>query len=938
MCPQSNPRARLIRHGIAAGALLFAASAGYAQRADPGRDPDTAIEAYLEKNGLRELLVAQLEERIDRTKASKRIELVERLAAIYAEMLETAETSEERIELVERGRALLEKTPEADSADLRLSLDRASFTRGERLAERARLLLGTPDDRREAESIFASVAIDLSRIAKSTNNRVRTLEKQEESAGDIDPELLGEALSKARRTRSMANYLAGWSKAYLAEMTGDKPKAIEALAHFGWLLNAPASQPPTIGRIPTAMLEFEHVSRSVVGTAVCLATLDETERALAMLEVVEESPHTPGAVRAELPARRMTILARGDRWIDLSEMVGSRRARTSVAGEARHEPLAAGESRLLGVLCLSVIERIDSAKNDPARSHRQEIESLAQIAFADLAARNEMGHMLDLTLRFGVGSLGNDGFISRHVRGLRDYQNARDAHAQNGDSAQPTSAPRVIDRYRRAKTTLRGAFDAPDAGGFEGPRATDAMLIGLSLYYSSGGVQGQARLTALDEAAEWLLRASGALDADPTRQSDALSMAIMALDDGIIIAGEDAIDRRARRDEVALRFLDRFPDDARAGTLLVRLATSEGVENEQAVALLQRVPESASASDTARRLSARKLYKLYRSARSSQRQWAALRYADSAEPLLLHDRMLVSSGDARAVDRVIVRGRRLLDALLSVDAPDAVRAQNALDLIRGVLEEKNESVRFSEIRSELRFRQAQIALATGSESEAQRLVEELNTMSASSTYRDAAARLLHQRSVIAWRDSKRRSAAPATIIVWAERVVQHGGGLLLTLQIGGDDDATDSQTDDAALFALRATIAEATADLWRYNNDTEARDLSIGMHKSLLGDEPGNRTVLRRLAELAEEADDSQTALDAWRRLASGLELGSDPWFEARLRQMSLLARIDRSRAITAMRQHRTLWPDLGPAPWGDRFADLERRLVIQGGAGEGGR
>ena len=43
--------------------------------------------------------------------------------------------------------------------------------------------------------------------------------------------------------------------------------------------------------------------------------------------------------------------------------------------------------------------------------------------------------MLDLTLRFGVGALGDDGFISRHVRGLRDYQNARTAHAQDGDSA-----------------------------------------------------------------------------------------------------------------------------------------------------------------------------------------------------------------------------------------------------------------------------------------------------------------------------------------------------------------------------------------------------------------------------------------------------------------------------------------------------------------------
>lgn len=932
MCPPNKPRTITTRAALAAGAALLCATAGLAQSADPGRDPDAAIETYLEQHGLRDLLVTQLEERIDRTKASKRIELVERLATIYAEMLEAAETSQERIDLVNRGKALLEKAPDADSADLRLSLDRASFTRGERLAERARLLVGSPDDRREAESIFASVAIDLTRIAKSTHNRVRTLEKQEESIGDFDPELLSEALAKARRTRSMSNYLAGWSKAYLAEMTGDRAKAIEALNHFGWLLNAPNGQAPTLGRIPTPMLEFEHVARSVVGAAVCESALGKPDKALAFLRVVEESDNTPSAVRDELPARRMTILARGERWIQLTELIRERRAGASVGGELTTNPLSAGEARLLGVLSLTVLERIDSSRSDPARSQRREIEKLAQTSLADLAARNELGHMLDLTIRFGVGALNDDGFIGRHVRGLRDYQNARKAHAEQGDDSAPTDTPRVIDRYRRARTTLRSAFDAPDAADHASPRATDAMLIGLCAYYASGGQRGKARLEALDDAAIWLLRASEGMDADPQRQSDALSMAIKALDDAMELDTEGAFERQARRDEIALRFLDLFPDDPRAGSLLIHLATSEGVADEQGVALLQRVPQDAESADRARRLAARKLYTLYRSARSNQRQWAAQRYADAAEPLLLHDRMLVSSGDESAVNRVIVRGRRLLDALLSLDSPDTTRAQNALDLVRGVLD-ANGAVDPS-ILSELRYRQAQIALATGSESEAQRLVDELDTMSTGDTYRDATARLLHRRAVIAWRDAKRTSAGNEAIIRWANRVVDHGGRLLLTLQETArqGDTATDSQTDDSALFSLRATIAEATADLWRYDNDAEARDLSIGLHEALLRDEPNNRTVLRRLAELAEEAGANDTALDAWRRLSSGLTPGSEPWFESRLRQLTLLARIDPPRAVAAMKQHRTLWPDLGPSPWGERFADLERRLGVAEG------
>jgi len=918
-------------------AALVAARPACAQAVDPLADPDATIEAYLETLGLRDLLVTQLEARMDRARSSERTAIAERLAAIYSVMLEEAGSAEERIALVARGRALLEQAPDADSAALRLSLDRASFTRAERLAERARLLLGGPEERREAEAVFSEIAIGLSRLAQSSNDRVRALERQEESMADFDPELLSEALVKARRARSMAHYLAGWAKTYLAEMSGALGPAGEALSHFGWLLNAPPNQPPTVARIPTATLEFEHVARAVVGSAVAESALGETARALALLEVVEASEHTPGVVSAELAARRMTILARGNRWAELLEYVMSRRTRSSVEGELVRLALDPGEARLLGVLSLSALERIDTTRDDPARAARDDIETLAQVCMTDLASRNEIGHMLDLTMRFGVGALGEDRFISRHVRGLRDYQTARQAHAEAGNDTRPTESSRVIDLYRRAETALRGAFGAEDAVEHPDPRATDAMLIGLCRYYASGGASGAARLRELDEATAWLVRGADGFERDTERRADAMSVAIKALDEGAELAadveGADALAWRARRDEAAARFLEWRPDDARAGTLLIRLATSEGVDAERAVALLQRVPEGSEAHDAAERLAARRLYDLYRTARPAQRQWAAMRYADAAEPLLLHDRALVSRGDEVAVDRVIVRGRRLLDALLSVDAPDAARAQSALDLVLGVVAETGRGG--DELMSELRYREAQIALASGMDSEAERVVDELRA-GASEAYRDAAARLLHRRAVIEWRDAKRRSADSGTIVGWSRRVVEHGGRLLLTLQDTATAESapeTDSQTDAAAIFTLRATIAEATADLWRYADDTEARGLSIDMHTALLEIEPGNRTVLRRLAELAEDAGDDRSALDAWRRLASGLAQGSDEWFEARLRQLTLLSRVDRDRAAVAMRQHRALWPELGPAPWGERFAELERRLGLAQGS-----
>ena len=102
---------------ITASIALLVVAAGapiaLAQGVDPHADPDSAIESYLEANGLRDLLVTQLESRLDRSRTAEKTRIVEQLAGLYAEMLEAAETSQERIALVEKGHALLLRAAKA---------------------------------------------------------------------------------------------------------------------------------------------------------------------------------------------------------------------------------------------------------------------------------------------------------------------------------------------------------------------------------------------------------------------------------------------------------------------------------------------------------------------------------------------------------------------------------------------------------------------------------------------------------------------------------------------------------------------------------------------------------------------------------------------------------------------------------------------------------
>ncbi len=889
------------------GALALTLGVGSLAARAQSAAPVDAVESYLEMRGLTELRAELLWERLTTAPSAQRVALAERLAEALAALLEEAGSPEERASLERRSRELLELVPEADSFDLRLSLQRASYARAERLAERRRLRLVGGAEETEAMRVFRTLSRELSALGSRAHRRVQEFERQEESARELDLTLVAERLEDARRHRSLAFYLAGWAQTYIAELTDSADAALEASRSFGWVLNASHGAPAELERVPKEFLKFEHVARAAVGAGVAAAIRGRYDDALAWLDLVEDSERTPGSVRAELLARRMTVLARAQRWSGLEALV--RRSRMTEEGEA---PLSVGEARLLAVLAFEA--------KPVNESQEASVQRLAQAALTDLVSRGELPQVLDLASSYGAAPLGGGGFIVHHVRGLRAYESAREEHRASGEPAEePTTNPAATQQYLQAASSLKAALDASDAERFPSARGATAMLLGLALYYASGADERAAHARLL-EAAERLQEASLLLES-PDRAADALAVAIRALETLMQRGDEGSAQAERRRQELVGMFLTRFPDHPRTGSMLLKQAGEESDDPEAVAATLLRVPESSPAYETARRRAARILYDLYRAAPPSDRDWAALRYADVAEPLLETDRRLARDGGQAAASRVLVRARRVLDALLSVDAIDAARAERALD---AALSLRHAGFEFEgDVSSELDYRRAQIALARDDFERAREIVRAIRQRSGygqRARWASAAERLFLADASRRWRDAVRADADETRIADLAEDVVRHGSRLLY--------ESLERQDAQAEIeLTVAAIVGEAAADLWKIRGDEEALALAKRMHERVLEAQPFEQGALRRLASLAEDAGDLETAIASWRRLSAGLTAETPEWWEARVRLMEALARWDAERAREALRQHVVLHPEWGPDPWGERLRHLAREL-----------
>ena len=690
-------------------------------------------------------------------------------------------------------------------------------------------------------------------------------------------------LAEARRQRSLANYYAGWASYYNAMLADTRRPLDEAIEHFGYLLNAEGRE-PTVADIPRSLLRYEHVARAVVGVALCHGLAGNNRLAVEWLTAVEESEDVSPEILAQLFSRRVTVLAGARRWDALRRAVTDRRA--AGLDQPSPEPLRVTEARLLAV---EVLESLRAPDAD--RQRRDAAEPLVQCALSDLIARSEVAQVLDLVDRYGTLPIGDTGFIAQYVRGLRAFRLARDAHEASGeDPGKPTRETDLVNDYIEAEGLLAPAFDHPNSVDFPDERASAGVMLGMALYYKDTPEQAAQRF-------EQAARVAGS----GPRHAEALWMTVVSLERAVETGRADL---EKRLHAAAALFVRTYPGTDRAARLLLRFADARIFETDSAVGILLELDRSSPIYDAARDHAADTLYRAYARSREPDRSTLASRFLDVAMERIDASLRSLRGGDRDGARTLALRARQVLDAALTplaTDPPAARRALAALDELRvrapGGLDD--------DLTGELAFRRLQLAIAEGDETAAAQARETLEQ--SGSDFQQTADRFLFDRARAAWERTQANEDAREVVLI---------GSRLL-----GEGEIPRTK------LVIADTVARAATALWEAGSDRVMLDAALDLDQLVLGSHTPTSSLLRRLASNAEAAGDAGLALKTWNRLASSLPSGDPLWYEARYNALRLEATTDPDAAIGALRQHRVLYPDWGPAPWGDRLRELLGRL-----------
>lgn len=885
------------KHGVslwtrcaAVTAMVLVARAGLAQTGlEPiAEDTNETLEAYIAEMGLTDVLAAHLRQKLAGAKPEERALAANELARLYTKMLADASDPDRRRDIEKLARTLLTEIPEADGAELRIDLAKATYLRAEEIAERYRLGLASEADKLEATRILSDVVPQLTQVRERLSRDVSQLESREKSVAPDEEAIIRAALGDARRVRSLAAYYEGWSRYYLSLLNETDAGLQDALVAFGVILNAAPNSAPSLERLPKATLRLEHVARSCMGVALCLSRQNDFDNAVRWLDQLNIADELPENVERQLFSRRMIVFAQGDRWNNAEAMV----RRTRVMGEdGKPTPLSVADARLVSILALRALRAPDFREN-----FRGLVQGLAQQGLADLITRGELGQIVDLVQQFGTLPLGDAGFVNAYVRGMLSYDQARALHrAEEKDDAGPASTPKVINAYRDAAGLFDAALTADDARQFDAEPARVMLRKGLSLYYAGD----------LLPAADMFEKAQAEVKATSDIKQDALWFAVVALD-GAVEKGQAS--QRQRRDQLAAVYIRAFPHSQNATRLLLRQVQADGIDEQQALDILLAVSPQQPLYLAARKQAARILYQQFRRSQVAQRAFAALRFVEVAEPLLTEEAAqameLSGKQGQEAALAATVRARQLADVFLSQPAPDVARAEAALATLQRLV------VRFTletkEIDAELAYRRLQIALARNEVETASVMTDQLRAMPG--PFALAASQLMYTHALEAWRTN-------ATDVNAARGVVRHGSALLAQLKGAGN------------ASAVREQVATAAALLWTQLQDKQMLKLAIEVDEEQV--KSGTRAVstLRRLATMREAGGDEVAALESWNQLLAALEPGSADWFEARYQTLRLLLETDPAKAATAYEQFKLLYPQTGPAPWGEKIDALGLRM-----------
>jgi tetratricopeptide (TPR) repeat protein len=873
-------------------ALITAACGrAFAQPSPDALGPVDAVEGYMQDRGLIEPLAALLRQRLGLATGDARRAIADRLGTIYAQMLDASPTADRRRELEELCKDLLAAVPDVDSFELRVNLARATYVPAAEIAEKVQLRLASTEERLEAERILRSVVPTLREVAAGASGKLDNLERK----AKLEPtdERLAEAVSEARRVKSVAHYYAGWAAYYLAALTSDQVMATRAAEDLGTLLGAPSRRAASVEKAPKSLFKYEHVARAAIGSALCASLKGNDVEAMRWMDAIQEADEIPTSVAGALFSTKLTILAHARRWADIDLLVRRRKIDPQEMGGG---PLSVREARLLAVLSLDAA----ADKETPPRNAGV-IADLAKVAVSDLVSAGELGQVVDLVSRYGSAPIGGNGFAVRYVQGVQTFDEARRTHrAGGGDPELPSTVAAVCNRYREAAQLLEQATQASDAAAFAKEAERAILNQGLALYYAGD----------LERASEVFRRIS-VTSTDVTRKQDAAWYAIVSLDKAI---ERDRPSLTPERDRLAMVFIREYPSTERAIRLLLRRDGRSSVTDEEAASVLLGVMPDSPVYETARLEATGLLYKLWLKTNESERQAAGVRLLAIAEESLSAQVRKLLSEQTKSIETIKAAvsrlSRQISHVALTIPTPEPVRAAMAIDQLEQLA--PTYGMDLTAVREELRYRRLQIAVQLGDRRRAGEIMTELRKVGG--VYASAGERLVYRQLVDSWRADPQNLDA-------ARQLVESGTLLADVLR---KDKSTESMG-----YSVAGEAAEAAISIWKNANDEMMRNLALTLDKRAWDAGVRTAALCRRLAQTAEATGDLGLASQCWSQLSAGSPEGSTSWFEARYEAIRLMMVVDRTGAATAMSQLVTLYPDLGPEPINAKLRGLAKDLGV---------
>ena len=832
------------------------------------------VAAWLESRGFNRLLAEHYEEQFEDAKSDERVEMATRLARLYAQLLMDSRDSDERTWLEARGMQLLKGIPPGEAEDLRVELLNGRYMVAEDTAERYRLRLTDAEDVDHAVESLDSIIEELQRIivrtSKSFESSTRKMNRSSSSRSAPRRERLNQQQQVLRR----AEYLLAWSLAYRGWLKQDADSVEKAESLFAKLLDLKAGELDP-DHVSLDRRAEDAVSWSILGMAFCRGMSRSTTTAMRWFDLLEVR-QVPSSVSSLVPAWRLAVL--------LDEMDHERVGLLLDDLEARNEVVPTTWWRLVAV------HGLEQQAGTTGRL-------LADRAIAALASRNALDHLYDLVDRYGDSLSSDDGFALAYARGVLKYKEAQDASGEE-DAPLNEEARRA---YREAGVLLERAMEEEDRDRWSRAIAGCSALLGWCRWNTE----------QFSAARDAFLFASN--QGDPSLAEGHFWMAIVCEDR---LAGDDGSSESAERlSSLTAEYIKRWPDGSRTGELMVR-SVADVEPSMEAVEQLGNVQPGDPAHADAQRRSAQILYALFTDEASKQQKEAGERYLVVALPLLMADADIAAT-DSNAAGRCIARARRILEVALDSQLQRLVAAESAFRAVKDRAGFPLEPLQGFE--EELKLRHLQMSLFQDDTDRAETIGLELVDADPDGLWTRLASRSLFREALKRWKAGE-GVAQRDRVAAWGRRILDEHEDLAVALASPG-------------MVTVASNVAAAGLETWNETNEDSLARATCDLYGRLLDLHPRNQQFLRGRGTLSREIGEQVESMRCWRVLLAGTTPGSDLWFESKTNHAELLAETEPDRSLQVLLQHRVLYPEWGPSPWGGRLASLHRSLAGGGDA-----